>query len=50
MALLCLTANLFSQRTINITEQVNDNNDKPVFFAIHKNNLKATSEQSEKDF
>jgi hypothetical protein len=35
MALLCHSINLFSQRTYNITEQVNDNNEKPVFFPLN---------------
>lgn len=50
MALLCHNINLFSQRTFNITEQVNDNNEKPVFFVIHKDNKKAVDEQTEKEF
>jgi hypothetical protein len=32
VALLCHSINLFSQRTFTITEQINDSNEKPVFF------------------
>jgi len=49
-ALLCHSVTLFSQRTFNIIEQVNDNNDKPVFISIQKNNKKAIDIVTEKSF